>query len=138
MCYLFRWRNILMTKHHVILVDDDENSRFFVEHTLSRAFLSLNVTSFPDGKPALEYFLKAGADVIVTDHKMPGMSGSQLTRALRARGATVPILMISNDPCAAADGMAAGVSAFLEKSELPQLPEVIRKCLAVMTDQVAT
>jgi DNA-binding NtrC family response regulator len=127
-----------MNKHHVILVDDDEDSRFFVEHTLSRAFLSFNVTSFPDGKPALDYFVKAGADVVVTDYKMPGMNGSQLTRALRERGATVPILMISNDPCAAADGMAAGVSGFLEKSELFQLPEVIRNCLALTPNDVAT
>jgi CheY-like chemotaxis protein len=37
----------------------------------------------------------SGADLVVTDHLMPGMTGVDLARRLQGRTAAVPVLMIS-------------------------------------------
>lgn len=41
--------------------------------------------------------LDGGIDLILTEHDMPGMDGLELAEAVRARGLTVPILMLTDN-----------------------------------------
>ena len=56
-------------------------------------------------------------DVVLTDHTMPGMTGMELTRALVARRAGLPVLLYSgrNDLLDADTATAAGVRTLLAK-----------------------
>jgi CheY-like chemotaxis protein len=55
-------------------------------------------------------------DVLLTDHLMPGMSGSELARALRATHPGLPVLILSG--YAASEGLAP---------DLPRLTKPFRK-----------
>ena len=76
-----------------ILVVDDESQ---ITRAL-RASLQSNgheVTVAQDGAQALELFLKAEPDLVITDLAMPGMDGIELTREIRERS-QVPVIVLS-------------------------------------------
>ena len=61
---------------------------------------------------------------------MGAMSGADLIRELRSRGSQLPIIMLSGNPKAEAEGLTAGASAFLLKSATMRgLDSLLRKLL---------
>ncbi len=77
----------------VLVVDDDPGARLLVGSALEIA--GFRVTTAADGKSALSEFHAHPADCVVLDVVMPGMSGFDVCRALRAQQSSkhVPILM---------------------------------------------
>ena len=82
---------------NVLTVDDSRASRLVIGRFL--ADMGFTVTEAADGTEGLRY-LKAGRkfDALIVDSEMPGMSGVEFIRAVRADAANVetPIIMISN------------------------------------------
>ncbi|MFP5514056.1 MAG: response regulator [Alphaproteobacteria bacterium] len=78
----------------VLLVDDEELVRTATAEYLAQAGFSVREAA--DAAAALS-LLDHGfrPDVIVTDHMMPGMTGLDMARALRARHDATPILMVT-------------------------------------------
>ena len=78
----------------VLLVDDEELVRTATAEYLAQAGFSVREAA--DAAAALS-LLDHGfrPDVIVTDHMMPGMTGLDMVRALRARQDATPILMVT-------------------------------------------
>jgi two-component system, OmpR family, KDP operon response regulator KdpE len=76
-----------------ILVVDDEPQITRVLRT-SLQSNGHEVTVAQDGSAALDLFLKAEPDLVITDLAMPGMNGIELTRAIRERSA-VPVIVLS-------------------------------------------
>ena len=78
----------------VLLVDDEELVRTATAEYLVQAGFSVREAA--DAAAALA-LLDHGfrPDVIVTDHMMPGMTGLDMARALRARQDATPILMVT-------------------------------------------
>jgi diguanylate cyclase len=77
----------------VLVVDDDPGARLLVGSALQVA--GFHVITAPDGNSALSEFHSHPADCVVLDVVMPGMSGFDVCRALRAGPTSrhVPILM---------------------------------------------
>ena len=80
-----------------------------------------DVVEAGDGREALARF-DATVQLVVTDWQMPHMNGTELARALRARGEQVPILLVTarsvrEDLLEAA---AAGVTGYIVKPFTPQ------------------
>ncbi len=80
---------------HVMIVDDIAANRTILERQLE--LLGLQVTSCTNGKNALS-LLDSTVDLILTDHNMPEMDGLELADAIRARGDTTPIILLSSNP----------------------------------------
>ncbi|WP_244561065.1 hybrid sensor histidine kinase/response regulator [Azospirillum oryzae] len=78
----------------VLLVDDEELVRSATAGYLEQAGFAVREAA--DGAAALS-LLDHGfrPDVIVTDHMMPGMTGLEMARTLRARRVATPILMVT-------------------------------------------
>jgi len=76
-----------------ILIVDDEPQ---ITRVLRTSLVSNGheVTVAQDGADALEKFLKAEPDLVITDLAMPGMDGIELTREIRERS-DVPIIVLS-------------------------------------------
>ena len=74
------------------MVDDEPQ----ITRVLRTALVSNGheVTVAQDGAAALELFLKAQPELVITDLAMPGMDGIELTRAVRERS-TVPVIVLS-------------------------------------------
>jgi two-component system KDP operon response regulator KdpE len=76
-----------------ILIVDDEPQ---ITRVLRTSLVSNGheVTVARDGADALEKFLKAEPDLVITDLAMPGMDGIELTKEIRERS-DVPIIVLS-------------------------------------------
>ena len=68
----------------VLIVDDEASIRLALVRHLQRR--GHTVETAEDGASALEQIASQGFDVIVSDIRMPGMSGDRLLRELRERG----------------------------------------------------
>ena len=104
-----------MTESVVHVIDDDEAMRQSLAFLLDTAGLS--PVTYDSALQFLEALDSAPAGVIVTDIRMPEMTGLELVRRLKARGAPHPVIMITGhgDVPLAVEAMKAGVVDFLEK-----------------------
>ncbi len=106
-----------------LVVDDSATMRRIVVDSLQRIGFT-NTVEAGDGQEALARF-DSSVTFVITDWNMPNMSGTDFTRALRARpdGATVPVLMVTarsvkEDILTA---MEAGVNNYIVKPFTPQV-----------------
>ena len=101
----------------VLVVDDDDDARGLVVLALRRA--GLRVTEAKTGSAALDIVGTETIGLVVLDLVMPGMSGTDVIRALRSRSqtATLPILLMtgSGDEDSVIRGLETGADDFLPK-----------------------
>jgi CheY-like chemotaxis protein len=76
-----------------LLVDDEELVRASTAQMLAE--LGYEVTEAISAEEALRQLEGLSPDLVVTDHLMPGMTGTELARTLRQRPSAPPILLIS-------------------------------------------
>ena len=99
----------------VLVVDDDEDIRVSLDRGLRLSGFA--VRTAPDGEQALRAVETAAPDCIVLDVGLPGADGIRVVSALRERGMTTPVCMLSAR--AAVDdrvaGLAAGADDYLVK-----------------------
>ncbi|WP_051710587.1 response regulator transcription factor [Streptomyces sp. NRRL S-350] len=108
----------------VLVVDDDAAIRRTLERGLRLSGFAVALAE--DGETALARLLPAAPDaappptapdVLVLDVSMPGLSGAEVCRALRARGDDLPVLMLSalDEPADRVAGLQAGADDYLVK-----------------------
>ena len=110
----------------IIIVEDDREMRQSLEHLLERSGWTVQV--FGDAKTALARLKALEPDVILSDVRMPGMSGLELLAKLNTDGAP-PLVLISahGDISMAVQAMQDGAYSFLEKPFDPRrLLQVLR------------
>lgn len=123
----------------ILLVDDDARMRQVLARLLASAGFD-TVDEVSDGEEALAYLRNAKADLIVTDCQMPRMDGVAMVTALRGRGDTTPVIMLSgeHDPALIVRAVKAGVSNYVPKPIHPQtLFEKIWQTLGAVPNAVA-
>jgi len=77
----------------ILVVDDEPAQRELVSGFLARH--AFEVTTARDGAEALERFRSEPADLILTDQKMPGLSGLELLAAARAVTPEVAVIVMT-------------------------------------------
>jgi two-component system response regulator RegX3 len=77
----------------VLVVEDDESHVLALTVGLEREGLA--VTAVRDGRDAVEVAERLRPDVILLDVMLPGTSGIEICRELRARGHDTPIIFVS-------------------------------------------
>lgn len=82
-----------MKKPHILLIDDDDSLRRVIEFTLVEA--GYRVRPAASGEEGMGLFEKDSFDAVITDVTMPGMSGMDVLANVRARDATLPVIMIT-------------------------------------------
>ncbi|MCI3179224.1 DNA-binding response regulator [Caulobacter sp. CCUG 60055] len=97
------------------LIDDDDAVRGALQFLLETE--GLKVRTYPDAEAFLDQIRMNGAGCVVTDIRMPGMSGLELIERLRALHIHLPVVVITGhgDVPLAIQAMQAGVMDFLEK-----------------------
>ena len=76
----------------VLVVEDEESFSDALSFMLRREGYEVGVAA--DGATALEEFDRHGADLVLLDLMLPGISGTEVCRTLRQRS-TVPIIMVT-------------------------------------------
>lgn len=106
----------------ILVVDDDKLIREGLSALLKSAGQS--VLEAADGEEGLAVTKKDHPDLIVTDLRMPNMSGQEMIDAIRADDAIkdIPIVILTNDETSSSVNQAlqAGVSFYLAKNLDPQ------------------
>jgi two-component system, response regulator YesN len=114
------------------LAEDDENFLFLLHHALSTAFPGSNLSTFTNAEDALSHIQNSGADIIITNHGMGAMSGTEMIRTLRKQGYTLPIIMVSGSEDAEREARDAGATEFIHKDiALKRILSEVRKLLGV-------
>ncbi|MCD1623484.1 response regulator FixJ [Citromicrobium bathyomarinum] len=99
----------------VYVIDDDESARRSLEFLLDVA--GVRVRSFASGDEFLDSSPPLKSACIITDVRMPGMGGVDLTRHVKQTDPSVPVIVITGhaDVPMAIEAMKAGASDFIEK-----------------------
>jgi two-component system phosphate regulon response regulator OmpR len=111
------------TEPHLLVVDDDDRLRDLLRRYLSDS--GFRVTGAADAREARAQLASFAFDLIVLDVMMPGESGLDLTRALRADtavSAAVPVLLLTAmaEPEDRINGLEQGADDFLAKPFEPR------------------
>ena len=99
----------------IVLIEDDNLMREWLGRSLTTR--GYQVERFRRAEEALEMLCTDTPDAVVTDIRMPGMSGIELGRTLRARGVDVPLVFMTADSSESlsVDALAIGVRRLLRK-----------------------
>jgi two-component system response regulator FixJ len=99
----------------VHIIDDDEGLRESLAFLLRSA--NLEVRSFESAKAFLDELLHAVPGCVITDVRMPDMSGIELLRRLKELKLGVPVIVITGhgDIALAVEAMKIGATDFFEK-----------------------
>src|SRR5881409_3790850 len=77
----------------LLIADDDPGLRESLERTLTREGFRVILAS--DGRGALERLQGGGIDLVVTDLKMPGLTGIEVLRAAKAIAPDVDVILLT-------------------------------------------
>jgi DNA-binding NtrC family response regulator len=114
----------------ILVVEDDETHRETLVRHLSRS--GYKVTAAESGERALAVLHATDPDLILTDVRMPGMSGLSLLEHVRER-TNVPVTVMTayGDMQSAIDAMKKGAFDYLQKPlDLDALDAVLERCVA--------
>jgi len=117
-----------MTK--VLVVDDERKMRRLLQILLER--MGIDSVAAESGEEALDRFQAEKIDLILTDLKMPGMTGLELLARLRELDADVPVILLTafGTVQTAVEAMKLGAFDYVLKPfDLEAVELIIRKAL---------
>lgn len=82
-----------MSQRRILVVDDDESLRRVTQVQLEQS--GYEVAAAADGNEALAVLERFPADMVITDLKMPGMSGLDLLKRIRAETPEIVVIMVT-------------------------------------------
>jgi len=117
----------------VAVVDDEQPVRRALQRLLRAS--GFDVRLFATGADFMAHL--EGVDCVILDLHLPGMSGFEVQEALAARGAAVPVVVLTgNDtPANRARSLANGARAYLSK---PVDDETLLHALRTLSSPTAT
>jgi DNA-binding NtrC family response regulator len=114
----------------ILVVDDEPAQRQFMRAVLERDY---QVWSAANGEEARQLMQNRGFDLVITDQRMPGMSGLELLGWIRENQPEVPVVLLTafGSIDSAVEAMKLGAEDYLTKPvESPeQLRLVVARCL---------
>jgi two-component system response regulator HydG len=114
----------------LLVADDDPAVRQSLERALTRE--GYTVVAAPDGQTALERLREGGVDLVLSDLRMPGLTGLELLREAKAVAPDVDVIMLTAFGTVeeAVRAMKDGAIDFLTKPfRQAQLMKVVRHAL---------
>ena len=114
----------------ILVVDDEEHVRDLLRDILEKEGCEAVVAA--GGRQALSLFETGNFDAVFTDVGMPGMSGWELSRALRERNSKIPVAIITGwgEAVGSHERQAAQVDWVVAKPfEAPQIAELAHEVL---------
>lgn len=105
---------------HILLVDDDERIRDLLKRVLNDQ--GFRVTPAGDVPAARGFMRSIAFDLILLDHMMPGITGIEFARELRAANSPIPICMLTarGETEDRIEGLEAGVEDYVTKPFEPR------------------
>jgi len=122
----------LHSETRVLLVDDDDAVRNVLRRVLEHR--GYRVVPCASGSEALEHLAAGSYDAMVSDVRMPGMSGLKLLRAVREHDLDLPVILVTGNPdlSSATEAVEYGAFQYLIKPiESDRLDQAVDRAAAV-------
>jgi DNA-binding NtrC family response regulator len=114
----------------ILVVDDDQQMRLDLSEILSME--GYDVDSAGSGEEALELVKKNGYDIVISDLKMPGMSGMELLAHIKRLKPEIRVIMITAYATieSAVEAMRRGASDYISKPfKINEIEVAVRRAL---------
>jgi DNA-binding response OmpR family regulator len=116
--------------NQVLLVDDNPVQLSVREAVLRKAGFQVSIATSVESALATLRVIRDRIGVIVTDHLMPGCSGLDLVRQIRAESDWIPVIVLSGLPDATSEYDGLEVVFRAKPLPPPELIELVRSSLA--------
>jgi DNA-binding NtrC family response regulator len=119
-------------KKRILIVDDEARVLLILHDTIQRLGASFEVVTAQSSSEALKKARREAFDLVITDLRMPGMDGVELTRALIATHPEIRVVWITAYGChkASQESAQLGVFRCLDKPlEIKQIRQVAQDAL---------
>jgi two-component system phosphate regulon response regulator OmpR len=115
---------------HILVVDDDERLRALLQRYLSQN--GFRVTAAPGAEEARSLMKSMAFDLLIVDVMMPGESGLDFTRSVRAQASQIPMLMLTarGEAQDRIVGLELGADDYLPKPFEPR--ELVLRCAGLL------
>ena len=117
-------------KFTLLIIDDEKNIREGLAANFEMD--GYNVKLAENGKQGLEFLAKGDIDLVITDLRMPGISGEEVLRKVTTETPGVPVIVLTGHGSidSAVDAMRNGAYDFLTKPlNLDQLCLIVKRAL---------
>jgi DNA-binding NtrC family response regulator len=84
---------------HILIVDDDERVLFVLRRALMRLNDGYEIETAQDGRDAADNVRSRKFDLVITDLRMPGLDGVELTRVINSASAETVVVWITAYGC---------------------------------------
>jgi len=121
----------MSSPEQVWVIDDDRSIRWVLEKALRQA--DMQVTSFENAEGVMEALTNGEPDAVITDVRMPGMSGLELLEQLHARHPDLPVIIITahSDLDSAVSAYQGGAFEYLPKPfGVDEAVELVRRAIS--------
>lgn len=124
---------------NIILIDDESGQLEIMKNIISELHPNFHVICFDNPKKALAYISANAVDAVITDIKMPGMNGIELSREISQLNKDILVAIISaySDFEYAQKGISYGVIDYLIKpishSKIVELLDKINQKISIKT-----
>jgi DNA-binding NtrC family response regulator len=119
-----------MKKNRILIVDDDHAMRLALAESLESC--GYDISAAENGSEALNLFSKRKFDLVVTDMKMPEMSGIEVLQGVKKLSPDVPVILITayGTVNTAVEAMKEGAAEFIMKPfSLDDLEAIVKNVL---------
>ncbi|SCZ65180.1 nitrogen regulation protein NR(I) [Thiohalomonas denitrificans] len=126
------------TKPKIWVIDDDRSIRWVLEKALKAE--NIEVRSFDEAGPALKALQRQEPDALITDIRMPGMSGLELLSELRAGYPDLPVIIITahSDLDSAVSAYQGGAFEYLPKPfDIDEAMDLVHRAVSYRHDHAS-
>lgn len=120
-------------RKRVLVIDDEVNVLFVMQDGLTRLGDGYEIVTAQNGRAALDKVRATPFDLVITDLRMPGMDGVELTEAIRALYPDTVVIWMTAYSCHEVRAAAARlmVHTCLNKpTEVAKIRRIVREVLA--------
>jgi PAS domain S-box-containing protein len=104
--------------HQILIVEDDEVDRMIIKRAIKASGLDLSVSFAEDADSGMEAASGKEFDCIFLDYNLPGGTGLDLLKRIKAEGNNSPIIIVTShgDENIAVEAMKSGAVDYIPKS----------------------
>ncbi len=127
----------------ILLLEDNKHDYYIIKHTLERSDIIVELVWAQSAEEALQWVHDQGFDLILTDFKLPGLTGLEMFSRLQQQAIHVPVVFLtgSGNEQVAVEALQRGAQDYLVKDVqqeyLRLLPVVVDKARRQWEDKRA-
>ncbi len=130
-----------MTPHRILIVDDQRDVRRMLHAAIESLGADFKVVDVPSGEEAMLIIYRSPVDLLITDVRLPGISGLELKERARGYNPNLKLIMITGltDPRVRRQIEEAQVDGvFFKPIEIPEFLESVQRSLGLRSQAAPT